>query len=166
MRTKSFFSSLSLVIVLILLLALPLPVTAGLTAGRPADVNVQILAFNDFHGGLVAGTGSAWRVATPGGNVNAGGAVYLATHINNLRATNPNTVLISGGDLIGASPLISALFHDEPTIEMANLLGMNLATVGNHEFDEGWKELLRMQRGGLSPGRWLPGWRPLLWLRW
>ena len=137
----------------VILLAALLGAPGAVSAGAPGTVAVQILAFNDFHGNILPPSGSSGRVYDPvsGGNVDAGGAVYLATHIQQLAATNPNTVLVSGGDLIGASPLISALFHDEPTIEMANLLGMDLATVGNHEFDEGWHELLRMQRGGCHP---------------
>ena len=68
-----------------------------------------------------------------------------------MEATNPNTYIVSAGDLIGASPLLSGLFHDEPTIEAANLFGLDLNAVGNHEFDEGVTELLRMQRGGCHP---------------
>ncbi len=136
----------------VLVLAVLLSVSGAASAGPPETVDVQILAFNDFHGALLPPSGSSGRVTLPGGaTVNAGGAVYLATHVQNLAATNPNTVLVSAGDMIGASPLISALFHDEPTIEMANLLGMELSTVGNHEFDEGWEELLRMQHGGCHP---------------
>jgi 5'-nucleotidase len=76
---------------------------------------------------------------------------YLATHIAALRAANPNTVVVSAGDMIGASPLLSALFHDEPTIEAFNLIGLDYNAVGNHEFDEGWAELVRMQEGGCHP---------------
>lgn len=68
-----------------------------------------------------------------------------------LRATNPNTIVVSAGDLIGASPLVSALFHDEPTVEVMNKIGLDYNAVGNHEFDDGWKELLRMQAGGCHP---------------
>lgn len=110
-------------------------------------VNVQILAVNDFHGNLEPVSGSGGRVGT----INAGGAEYLATHIANLRALNPNTVVVSAGDLIGASPLLSALFHDEPTIEAFNQIGLDFNAVGNHEFDEGWAELVRMQEGGCHP---------------
>ncbi len=85
------------------------------------------------------------------GTVDAGGVEYLATHINNLRALNPNTVVVSAGDMIGASPLLSALFHDEPTIEAFNLIGLDFNAVGNHEFDEGVYELIRMQEGGCHP---------------
>jgi 5'-nucleotidase len=112
-------------------------------------VNVQILAINDFHGNLEAipSTSSSGRVET----TPAGGAEYLATHIASLRALNPNTVVVSAGDLIGASPLLSALFHDEPTIEAFNEIGLDFNAVGNHEFDEGLDELVRMQEGGCHP---------------
>lgn len=124
----------------------------------PAPVRVQVLAFNDFHGNLEAPSGSTGRIrvpATDGGtavDVNAGGAAYLAHHIQALRQENPqNTVVVSAGDLIGASPLISGIFHDEPTIEVMNLMGLDINSVGNHEFDEGFTELLRMQAGGCHP---------------
>ncbi|MBM4428480.1 MAG: bifunctional metallophosphatase/5'-nucleotidase [Chloroflexi bacterium] len=116
-------------------------------AKPPGTVNVQVLALNDFHGNLLPPSGSSGRVGT----INAGGVEYLATHINNLRALNPNTVVVSAGDMVGASPLLSALFHDEPTIEAFNLIGLDFNTVGNHEFDEGWDELVRLQEGGCHP---------------
>ncbi len=74
-----------------------------------------------------------------------------ADYVRSLEAQNPNTLFLSGGDLIGASPLVSALFHDEPTIEAMNQLDMNYAVVGNHEFDEGLAELYRIQNGGCNP---------------
>jgi 5'-nucleotidase len=148
-ESKMRSTRISLVVMLLVVL---LSASGAVSAAPPDIVEVQILAFNDFHGALLPPSGSSGRVSLPaGGTVDAGGAVYLATHIHNLAATNPNTVLVSAGDMIGASPLISALFHDEPTIEMLNLLGMKLSTVGNHEFDEGWQELLRMQQGGCHP---------------
>ena len=141
----------SLVIVLVLLLS---AVTAA-GAQPSGTVNVQILALNDFHGNLEPPTSSSGCVPAvsgcPAPNVVAGGVEYLATHIQNLRALNPNTVVVSAGDLIGASPLLSALFHDEPTIEAFNLIGLDFNAVGNHEFDEGWHELVRMQEGGCHP---------------
>ena len=132
-----------------LIAMLVLLVTAVGTAGaKPAGtVSVQLLALNDFHGNLLPPTGSSGRVGT----IDAGGVEYLATHISNLRALNPNTVVVSAGDMIGASPLLSALFHDEPTIEAFNLIGLDFNAVGNHEFDEGWHELVRMQEGGCHP---------------
>jgi 5'-nucleotidase len=112
---------------------------------------VQILGLNDFHGALEPPAGSGGRIggSEPAGN--AGGVEFLATHVRALRATNPNTLFVSAGDLIGATPLISALFHDEPSIEAFNLMGLDFNGVGNHEFDEGVDELLRMQNGGCHP---------------
>jgi 5'-nucleotidase len=134
------------------LLALALLVPAAAQA-KPRDVEVQLLGINDFHGNLEPPTGSTGRITpAPGVNpVDAGGAAYLATHIRRLRATNPNSLVVSAGDLIGASPLLSAAFHDEPTIEAMNQIGLDLNAVGNHEFDEGEAELLRMQYGGCHP---------------
>ena len=133
----------SLLVVLVLLIT-----TVGSAGAKPSGtVSVQILALNDFHGNLQPPGGSAGRI----GSINAGGVEYLATHVNNLRATNPNTVFVSAGDMIGASPLISALFHDEPSIEAFNLMGLDFNAVGNHEFDEGVYELIRMQEGGCHP---------------
>ena len=114
---------------------------------KGSSIEVQILAMNDFHGNLLPPAGSGGRVGT----VNAGGAAFLATHIRNLEATNKNTIVVSAGDLIGASPILSALFHDEPTIEAMNTMGLDLNAVGNHEFDEGAAELLRMADGGCHP---------------
>jgi 5'-nucleotidase len=129
--------------VLVLLAVIFVPVEAA----PSGTVDVQILALNDFHGNLEPPLGSSGRIGT----VDAGGVEFLATHIDQLRATNRNTVVVSAGDLIGASPLISALFHDEPTIEAFNLIGLDYNAVGNHEFDEGAAELVRMQEGGCHP---------------
>ena len=108
---------------------------------------MQVLAINDFHGNLQPPAGSGGVVS----GVPAGGAEYLATHIASLEAANPNSIVVSAGDLIGASPLLSSLFHDEPTVEAMNAIGLDLNAVGNHEFDEGTTELLRMQEGGCHP---------------
>ncbi|AKF87073.1 5'-nucleotidase [Myxococcus fulvus 124B02] len=127
---------------------------AGTPDSGPTTVSVQILAFNDFHGQLEAPSGQILAGVAPDGGpvrVNAGGVTYFARHIAAMRATNPNTVVVAAGDLIGASPLLSGLFHDEPTIEAMNLIGLDLVAVGNHEFDEGSTELLRMQSGGCHP---------------
>jgi 5'-nucleotidase len=121
---------------------------------RPAStVDVQVLAFNDFHGNLQPPSGSSGNITTldAGGNrvsVPAGGVAYLATHLANARAGHPNSVTVAAGDLVGASPLLSAAFHDEPTILAMNALGLSLSSVGNHEFDEGKAELRRLQYGG------------------
>jgi len=108
---------------------------------------VQLIGLNDFHGNLEPPSGSSGRV----GATNAGGVEFYATHIKRLEEDNRNTLIVSAGDLIGASPLISALFHDEPTIDAFDSLGLDYNAVGNHEFDEGWNELLRMQNGGCHP---------------
>lgn len=110
-------------------------------------VAVQLLAFNDLHGHLEPPTGSNGRI----GSTDAGGIEYFATHLAQLEAHNPNTLIVAAGDLIGASPLLSGLFHDEPTIEALNAAGLDVSSVGNHEFDEGWVELSRMQHGGCHP---------------
>ena len=120
-------------------------------AEHAQTTKIQILGLNDFHGNLEPPIGSSGRIggSEPGGN--AGGVEYLATHVRALRATNPNTLFVSAGDLIGATPLVSALFHDEPTIEAFNAMGLDYNGVGNHEFDEGVTELLRMRYGGCHP---------------
>jgi 5'-nucleotidase len=116
-------------------------------AERAKTTEIQILALNDFHGNLEPPSGSGGRIGT----TLAGGVEYLATHVRALEATNPNTLFVSAGDMIGATPLVSALFHDEPTIEAFNAMGLDYNGVGNHEFDEGVDELLRMQNGGCHP---------------
>lgn len=131
---------------------------AALLAGcatRPTEpVSVKVLAINDFHGNLLPPSGGI-RIQDPADrsktiNVPAGGAAHLATAVQQLRAKNPNHVFVAAGDLIGATPLLSALFKDEPTIESLSLMGLEASAVGNHEFDKGATELLRMQKGGCS----------------
>ncbi len=139
--------SRSLLIALLSLLLLPV---ATATA-KPKDVEVQLLGLNDFHGHMEANTPGTIAPAPGTPRVPAGGAEYLATHLRQAGAGNRNSLIVSAGDLIGASPLLSALFHDEPTIEAMNKIGLDLNAVGNHEFDEGRQELLRMQRGGCHP---------------
>lgn len=128
------------------LAAAPAVAKKGDNPGQGAEnsqlVELQILAINDFHGNIDTSSSSF------GGT---GGADYLATNIRNEEAGVRNSIVVSAGDLIGASPLVSALFHDEPTIEAMNLIGLDLNGVGNHEFDEGAAELLRMQNGGSHP---------------
>lgn len=123
-------------------------------------INVRVIAFNDFHGNIDGANltlrsdpdnifltnAAGQRVGVP-----AGGVDYMAGLVRQLKAGAPNKVVVSAGDLIGASPLNSALFHDEPTIETMNRLGLQFNAVGNHEFDEGREELLRMQNGGCHP---------------
>jgi 5'-nucleotidase len=125
-------------------------------APRPTTpVEVKILAINDFHGNLKPPQGGI-RIRDPQDpsktvNVPAGGSEHMATALAELRAKNPNHIFVAAGDLVGATPLVSALFHDEPTIEAMNLMGLEASAVGNHEFDKGSVELLRLQRGGCHP---------------
>jgi 5'-nucleotidase len=107
-------------------------------------IHVQILALNDFHGNLEPPTGSLGKI----NGVEAGGAEYLATHLNDLRKNHQFSITVSAGDLFGASPLLSALFNEKPTIEAMNLMGLDLNAVGNHEFDKGQKQLLNLAHGG------------------
>jgi 5'-nucleotidase len=118
-------------------------------------LSVKVLAINDFHGNLQT-PGGGLRIRDPNDaaktvTVRAGGAAHLATAVAELRARNPNHVFVAAGDLVGASPLISALFHDEPTVEALSMMGLEASAVGNHEFDRGSAELLRLQRGGCHP---------------
>ncbi|MGH8940648.1 MAG: metallophosphoesterase, partial [Actinomycetes bacterium] len=122
------------------------------SAMPPGSVELSIIGMNDFHGNLQPPTGSSGRVTLPGGGtVDAGGAAYMATHVRQLRQAVANSVVVAQGDLIGASPLASALFHDEPTIQVLDRVGLDMSAAGNHEFDEGYNELLRIMRGGCHP---------------
>lgn len=130
-------------------------------------VKVQLLAFNDFHGnvrtptpgnsGLIvppedpASAGGTPVAGSPNLRISAGGAAYLAEHLQRLRAANRNTVVLSAGDLTGATPLLSAMYDDEPTINVMNAMGVDYNAVGNHEFDHGVAELKRLQAGGCNP---------------
>ena len=124
-------------------------------AKKVRPLEVQLLALNDFHGNLEAPSSSSGRITVDaaGTTVDAGGSAYLATALEELAADQrkQNTITVAAGDLIGASPLLSAAFHDEPAIESLNLAGLDYASVGNHEFDEGADELLRIQDGGCHP---------------
>jgi 5'-nucleotidase len=120
--------------------------------GNKGDIaKARFFSFNDLHGALDPPTGSGAAV----NGVPAGGAEYLATTLEKLRADaeahGQKTLTVGAGDMVGATPLLSAAFHDEPTIEALNLMQMDVTSVGNHEFDEGVAELLRLQNGGCHP---------------
>jgi 5'-nucleotidase len=124
-------------------------------AQTAAQVDLRILAINDFHGNLRPPPAGI-RISDPEDKtkktfVAAGGAEHMATLVKQLRDGHKNSVFVAAGDLIGASPFLSAMFHDEPTIEALSMMGLNISSVGNHEFDEGKDELLRMQHGGCHP---------------
>jgi 5'-nucleotidase len=121
-------------------------------AEEPAVISVRLIGFNDFHGNLEP---PRIAITAPGANgspvaVPAGGAAYFASAIASLKSANPNHAVISAGDMIGASPLVSALFLDEPTIEAMNLMGIDFHALGNHEFDRGQSELMRIKHGGCA----------------
>src|SRR5215467_10845180 len=143
MRYRSILAALALTIVL------PAP------AQTAAPVELRILAINDFHGNLRPPTGGI-RINDPEDKskkvtVAAGGAEYMATLVKQLREGHKNTIFVAAGDLIGASPFLSAMFHDEPSVESLSTMGLAITSVGNHEFDEGKAEQLRMQNGGCHP---------------
>ncbi|MDF2145429.1 bifunctional UDP-sugar hydrolase/5'-nucleotidase [Knoellia sp. p5-6-4] len=145
-------------------LALASPSVSAVQNGPTMDI--QLLSFNDFHGNLEPPSGSSGRLVTGHAlddddvdrdgvtnepidvTTNVGGVEFLATHLKELRAGRPYTATVAAGDIVGASPLLSAAFHDEPTIEAMNALGLDVTSVGNHEFDEGYKELQRLDAGG------------------
>jgi len=140
---------------------LPATFALVLTCALPAlaqsapPVELRVLAINDFHGNLRPPPGGI-RINDPEDRtrkvtVTAGGAEYMATLVKQLREGHKNTIFVAAGDLIGASPLLSAMFHDEPTIASMSMMGLAISSVGNHEFDEGKTELLRMQNGGCHP---------------
>ena len=108
-------------------------------------VQLQLLAFNDYHGHVEPS--QAGDVA----GIPAGGGEYLSAKLNELRAGNKYSFTVAAGDLIGGSPAFSGLFHDEPSVESLNAMHLDVSSVGNHEFDEGVTELLRMQNGGCHP---------------
>ena len=129
---------------------------AGPAGAKPAPppkppLTGHLLALNDFHGQIDPPTGSGGLVTgTP-----AGGVEYLAHYVKQQRAldkaSSSAVFTVAAGDIVGASPLVSAAFHDEPAVEEMNSLGLDATSVGNHEFDEGVTELQRLQRGGCHP---------------
>jgi 5'-nucleotidase len=121
---------------------------ASANAGKPstpapqegATVEIKLLATNDFHG----------RLEPPSGDL--GGAAYLSTRMQAIKDANPYVLQVDAGDLVGATPVLSNLFYDEPTVEAMNIMGLDVQTVGNHEFDRGQNEILRRRDGGCYQG--------------
>ncbi|RZJ50687.1 MAG: bifunctional metallophosphatase/5'-nucleotidase, partial [Acidovorax sp.] len=115
----------------------------------PDHIDIALIGFNDLHGNMEPPR-MAHTVQTASGPVAvpAGGMAYFASAMASLKARNPHHVVVSAGDMVGASPLVSSLFLDEPTIEAVNAMHIDFNAVGNHEFDRGWRELLRLQQGG------------------
>ena len=123
--------------------------TAPAAGSAPAHIDITLIGFNDLHGNLEP-PHMAHRVQGPTGPVlaPAGGMAYFASAMAALKAQSPHHAVVSAGDMVGASPLVSSLFLDEPTIEAVNRMQIDFNAVGNHEFDRGWRELLRLQNGG------------------
>ncbi|RZL78386.1 MAG: bifunctional metallophosphatase/5'-nucleotidase [Rhodococcus sp. (in: high G+C Gram-positive bacteria)] len=134
--------------------ALTVSLTSGLSAARAQDatVSVRLLAFNDLHGSLEPPPGVRSQVKHADGSlVPAGGAAYLAAYVDQLRGQATHSLLYSVGDNWGSSALESAMFHDEPTVQLLNRMGVDASAIGNHELDEGYTEFRRMQTGGCHP---------------
>ncbi len=141
---------------------LPPTPTPPPAATAPTDlVPLRILAINDFHGNLKPPAGGI-RIKDPQRpeafvDVEAGGSEYLSTAVAQARAGHAHNVFVAAGDLVGGSPLLSALFNDEPAIESLSAMGLALSSVGNHEFDAGLEELQRRQHGGCHPEKGCQG---------
>ncbi|HOB45813.1 MAG TPA: metallophosphoesterase, partial [Zoogloea sp.] len=139
--------------------ALALSACGGSSNTPPEPVTVKVIAMNDFHGNIetpAANNGGSVVLKDPanaaGTTVRTGGAAYLATLIKQLKARNANNIVVGAGDMVGASPVTSTLTHDEATIDILNQIGLEVSSVGNHEFDHGKNELLRQQNGGCYVG--------------
>ncbi|KHK92453.1 bifunctional metallophosphatase/5'-nucleotidase [Novosphingobium malaysiense] len=134
-----------------LLAACATPQTAHRASAPTAQgVDVGIIAINDFHGALEPPKAAVAAPDGKGGSipVPAGGAAWLASAVDALKAEHPNNVVVAAGDLTSASQLASSLHLDEPAVGVMNRIGLEFNAVGNHEFDRGWKELQRLQSGG------------------
>lgn len=109
----------------------------------------KIIALNDYHGNLESPGRFGQNNQVPfADRPPVGGADYIAAYVERLKSQHRNAVVVGAGDFIGASPLISAAFHDEPSVETLNRIGLEFNAVGNHEFDRGVSELRRLQHGG------------------
>jgi 5'-nucleotidase len=156
MQYQKFISNKAVALVLIAVCASLFAANiARAKNGGATPMTISLIALSDFHGNILplSGTALVPDMQHPeGSRVALGGAAYIATLVKTLKAHNPrHTLLVAAGDLIGASPPISGMFHDEPTIDVLDQLGLQFSSVGNHEFDKGRAELMRLQRGGCFP---------------
>jgi len=132
----------------------------GSNSSGPETVQtIRLIATNDFHGNIEVpaptngGSVVIKDASNPAGvTVNTGGAVFMASLVKKLQSENPNNIFVGAGDLVYASPVTSTLFNQEPAIDVLNQLQLAVSSVGNHEFDLGRTELLRLQNGGCFPG--------------
>ncbi|WP_156840687.1 bifunctional metallophosphatase/5'-nucleotidase [Novosphingobium aquimarinum] len=113
-------------------------------------VEVGLIAINDFHGALEPPKAAVMAPDGMGGQivVPAGGAAWLASAVDSIKAKHANTVVVAAGDLTSASQIASSLYLDEPAVGVMNRIGLEFNAVGNHEFDRGQAELKRLQNGG------------------
>jgi 5'-nucleotidase len=127
---------------------------AGCATTPPGPITLNLVAINDFHGNLEPSKYTYTSAATgKSETLRAGGIEALSGALAAWRKEDKDLLFIGAGDLIGASPALSSMWADEPSIEAMNLLGLRLSSVGNHEFDQGRKELLRQQSGGCESPR-------------
>ena len=117
------------------LIAAPLAVISTAVPAHSATVDVQILGTNDFHGRLLANTSNG---------ANEAGAAQFAGAVTQLEAahTTGPTIFAAGGDLIGASTFESFIQKDKPTLDALNAAGLDVSAAGNHEFDQGYGDLV------------------------
>ena len=147
-RRTALFGAISAALVLAGCASAPSPV---------ATTEISIFSINDFHGHIQPKSPTPLMPRLPDpktGEIKpqaAGGAAYLATVLDGLRAQRPNSVFVAAGDLMGASPQLSALLSDEPTLSALNAMGLDASSLGNHDLDAGLTELLRKTRGECAP---------------
>jgi 5'-nucleotidase len=134
--------------------ALLLAGCAGTPARSPGPLEINLVALNDFHGNLEP---SKYTYTPPGASaprtIQAGGIDVLKGALDAFRNEDPDLLFVAAGDLVGASPAVSSMFADEPSIEALNRMGLVASSLGNHEFDQGPQELLRQQHGGCDSPR-------------
>jgi 5'-nucleotidase len=116
------------------------PRTGEKASLRSGEASVRLLGVNDFHGNLESPFALEGRAV--------GGAAYLAAYLDRYAKNPENTIRVHAGDMVGASPLVSGYFHDEPTVYAMNEMNFDVGTLGNHELDEGGEEMLRLINGG------------------
>ena len=127
---------------------------AGTPPKPQPQIEINLVALNDFHGNLEP---SKYTYTPPGANesrtIQAGGIDVLKGALDTFRKDDPDLLFVAAGDLVGASPAVSSMFADEPSIVALNRMGLVASSLGNHEFDQGPKELLRQQHGGCDSPR-------------
>ncbi len=156
MKLRPFLPTSPTLLAALVLATAPALVHAAASNVKP-PIAVKIVGFNDFHGNLESpGTFGVNTLVPANQRPAVGGAEFMAAYVARMKANNPNTVVVGAGDFIGATPLVSALFFDEPAVETLNKIGVDFSAVGNHEFDHGKDELRRLQKGGCKLNAGVP----------